>query len=127
MPKKRDEAYKKLAEYLNRNSVGRSRVCYGGGIVTISGAAGNPNPNAKTIAAWNKMLATNKVRDLVGRNPHNCAEAHLWLSLVKAGKKPKKIDSWVVKQSKNDKLKQDSPCPNCQQWVRKEFKSFNSK
>ncbi len=123
---RKNKATKALSVHAQKNNIGVARLAWGNNIIARSGAAGVPRVSRTTIAAWNTMLAKHNVIQATPLPPHNCAEAHLWLTLVENGKNPQKIDVWVVKVDKKNRTHKDSPCPNCQQWATKEFKSLNS-
>ncbi len=69
---------------------------------------------------------------------HNCAEAHLWMTLAGrhigtgAGQAqrhrhphPRHLHVWIYELARKGGLKEDSPCLNCRQWVRREFRTLN--
>lgn len=68
-----------------------------------------------------------------------CAEAHLWMTLIGRsasyfqggrtprhfGPHPRHQSIWVYELNRKGSLKEDSPCDNCRQWVRLEFRRVN--
>ncbi len=123
---KRDKAMKALSNYAQQNIIGVARVAFGNGYIVESGAFGAPLVLPTTVALWNQMLIKHNLIQATELPPHNCAEAHLWLTLIERRIPPRFVSIWVVKVDRKGRTKEDSPCPNCQQWVRKEFASVNS-
>ena len=105
-------------------------VPFGGGksnyITAISGSFFEPSVSERTMEAFHAMLEKHEVTKLTMHDPINCAEAHLWLELVEMRQAPRNLDVYVAKkQISKPRAKRDSPCPNCQQWARREFRSLN--
>jgi hypothetical protein len=124
---RRSRAASELAEYAQTHTIDHTRrVAWGNGIIVESGGGAIPEPSARTKAKWNAMLESYDMHQATTLPPFNCAEAHLWLTLVEAGQTPRDIDVWVVKMDRRKRVHPDSPCANCQQWVRSEFKSLNA-
>jgi hypothetical protein len=73
------------------------------------------------------------------REIDNCAEASLWMTLeglhsrnTGPGEAPRHLHThrkksmiWVFEIDSHFRPKEDSPCRNCQQWVRQEFGGLN--
>jgi len=95
-------------------------------ITAISGSWYQPGVSQSTLNAFEAMLEKHGVKKLTKHDPINCAEAHLWLRLVDMAYAPGNLDVYVAKkQIGKPRAKRDSPCPNCQQWARQEFRSLN--
>ena len=99
---------------------GRNRI-----IRAISGKYFEPIVPPKVMAAFRRMLERyDAVNNYDTRELFNCAEAHLWVQLVELYMKPAKMDVYVARKI-NGRAKRDSPCLNCKQWARFEFRSLN--
>lgn len=91
----------------------------------ISGSYYEPTVNPRTMEGFYNMLAKYGAENQYNkRDLFNCAEAHLWVMLIDLLQDPKKVDVFVCRKV-NGRAKKDSPCLNCQQWARNEFKSLN--
>lgn len=131
--KEGDAASKKLAWYAQHKSLAgaTTNIAYADGVVTQSGkgwetALGLGAPMSTTIVEqFEAMLEKHEVVQTAVHNPINCAESHMWMYLTSEGKTTKNVNMWVAKVSNKGKIKYNSPCPNCQQWVRLEFKALN--
>ncbi len=105
--------------------------------ISGGGAAYEKKLRKETREAFYAMLTKHGVEKREVHIPINCAEAHLWIKLVEMGQSPRKLDVYVAKKQRAKKragtkkrrgkprAKKDSPCKNCQQWVREEFRSIN--
>ena len=126
MPKdKNDKAEKDIQNYCNKNGVGASRVAWLAHTITVSGGAAVPAITPALTAKWNAMLAAHKVAQATTLPLHNCAEAHMWMELQLQGIAPKNCDMWMYRIDNRNRIHRDAPCPNCQQWVLKDFRSQN--
>ena len=139
MPLDQQLARKCFNSFFQNHRVGRALECikrvalcspFGGGrnryITAIAGSYYEPVVSDRTRRAFEAMLKEHGVEKLTKHDPINCAEAHLWLELVNQSKFPQHLDVFVAKkQIGKPRAKPDSPCPNCQQWARKEFRSLN--
>lgn len=145
-------AFKKIQTYLQGQDLSElretRRLAYADGIIAISGGSGlklmskyyHIDPAAMGLfERFEAMLAGYGFRNALQRPPHVCAEAHLWLTLVgrhcrhvqeKQAPRhrhahPRHLNIWVYEIDRKKRPKEDSPCENCRQWVRKEFRTVN--
>jgi hypothetical protein len=93
------------------------------------------------IDQFNGMIAGHGFAEVatLARGAYLCAEASLWMALfarhiryVQQGQAPRHrhlhprhLDAWVFEIDGHNRPKEASPCENCRQWVRKEFRTFN--
>lgn len=124
------------------------RFAYADGIFGISGEPGIRLAaemhgvdlgDERLRAAFFGMLNDFGFEQALTRTADLCAEAHLWMTLsalhtrpTQAGQPPRHrhphprhLHVWVYELDRKSGLKEDSPCPNCRQWVRREFRTLN--
>lgn len=125
------------------------RLAYGDGVMGISGQDGidlaRENHGVdlndqRWLEQFNAMLQSYGYRQSLSRTADKCAEAHLWMTLLalhmrsygESGRSPRHahphprhVHVWVYEIDRKNRVKEDSPCENCRQWVRSEFASVN--
>lgn len=125
------------------------RLAYADGVVAISGQAGIELAldlytldlnDAGLMARFRKMLKSHGYQQQLLRPADVCAEGHLWMTLTglylrnyseadqqprHLHRHPQRLHAWVYQVDRKNRPKEDSPCLNCQQWVREEFRTFN--
>jgi len=132
-----------------------ARIAVADGIVAISGsqkfsddhlafkfareAYGVDLKSPSLLADLRVMAAGYHFEKREGWEVDNCAESHLWMTLFALHRSyaiekqaprhrhhhPKLLHIAVCELDRKNRGKQDSPCQNCRQWVRKEFLTVN--
>jgi len=147
-------ASKKIQLYLQHADLQKKdyerRLAYSEGIVALSGEKGRAIDLARDLYKidlnsgelrhqFETMIQSYGFQKATKLDAHVCAEAHLWMTLVGLHSKyvresqaprhryshPRHAHIWVYEIDGKFRPKEDSPCPNCQQWVRKEFCTVN--
>lgn len=91
------------------------------------------------LAAFDAMVAGYGYRQAEARPASVCAEARLWMTLLALHREsygpgltprhrhahPRHLHLWVFEIDGHNRTKEDSPCRNCRQWVRHEFRTVN--
>jgi hypothetical protein len=85
------------------------------------------------VERFNAMIQGYGFKKVEKRNADVCAEAHLWMTLVGLYSRgaqqrhphPRHLHIWVYEIDSHNRPKEDSPCHNCLQWVRREFRTVN--
>jgi len=126
-PAVKSRGEKKIANYLLRNRLGRSRIAWCDDRLALSGHDGVPGVRDRTIAAFRRMLEKHEFVQETVLDPINCAEAHMWMQIVDDDQTARNLDMIVRKVDGRNRAHADAPCANCTQWVRKEFRSVNYK
>lgn len=120
-----------------------------GGVMAISGRDGAAFArehygvdltDAELLERFNAMLLSYGYQQALPRTADVCAEGRLWMTLAalhthnygQPGDQPRHrhahprhLAVWVYEIDRKHGLKEDSPCENCRQWVRREFASVN--
>ncbi len=126
------------------------RLAYADGVIAMSGGAGEALALARDLYGVD-LHAEGLIARFLGMvrgygfekrevwDAHFCAEAHLWMTLsalhdrnIGQGQAPRHLHphprhlhAWVYEIDRKLRPKEDSPCRNCRQWVRKEFQTVN--
>lgn len=146
----RHPAYKKIQTYLDHKEVDSPtrRIAFADGVVAISGMAGvrlaaeQYGIDLESEGIVERFLGIMRAYGVSKEEVWDldaCAEAHLWMTLagrhsryVEEGqaprhrhRHPRHLDAWVFEIDGKNRPKEDSPCRNCRQWVRREFQTVN--
>jgi hypothetical protein len=139
-------------EEITRDTRRLSYACSPGhadGVMAISGSDGADFAlehygvdlaSVDLLERFNAMLLSYGYRQAADRAAELCAEARLWMTLVALHchnygqpneqprhrhEHPRQLAVWVYEIARTRRLKEDSPCANCRQWVRHEFALVN--
>jgi hypothetical protein len=143
-------ASKKIQDYLRGAELHGSdrRLAFADGVIAISGNHGSTLKHqvsklsldiGSLLVRFEAMIAGYGFKLAEDRPAHVCAEAQLWMTLVARHVRPtgdgqsprhlhlhpRHLDVWVYEIDRKNRPKEDSPCLNCRQWVRKEFRTVN--
>jgi hypothetical protein len=144
-------ARKKLQTYLQQDPTFHQtsrRFAYADGVMAISGRPGVQFAaelyQVDLSSDFLRQAFFARLSDLgfepaLSRSAELCAEAHLWMTLAARHSRqtqeklpprhrhphPRHLHVWVYELDRKYGLKEDSPCPNCRQWVRREFATLN--
>jgi len=144
-------ASRKIQLYLQHGDLHGSerRLAYGDGVVAISGWAGielardlyrlDLQGEGLLQRFYGMVRGFGFVDREASRTADVCAEAHLWMTLAalhdrNLGQRhaprhlhphPRHLDIWVYQIDRKNRPKEDSPCHNGRQWVRREFQTVN--
>jgi hypothetical protein len=147
-----DPASKKIQTYLQRqdNDLFGSlrRLAYADGVMAISGQPGVELASElykvdltshALLHSFRAMIHGHGFEQAERREAEVCTEARLWMTLAALHLQcigqghaprhrhlhPRHLHVWVYEVDSKNRPKEDSPCKNCRQWVRKEFRSVN--
>ena len=145
-------ARKKIQTYLQRNDDlhgSTRRLAYADGVIAISGLDSGIElardlydvdlTDQDLLERFNAMAGQHGYEQALSRPGHLCAEGRLWMTLVARHSRyvtehqqprhrhphPRHLHVWVYQIDSHNRPKEDSPCPNCRQWVRAEFLTLN--